>query len=103
MEMEKDEISLLLYLETRAVDFCGRIAVEKINDVDRKIMTMWNRSGFVQSGRIIVKDCTEQGSMWCRLSPEAYSKAADLRMDRAERGWEKKRYMTTEEKKGESK
>ena len=98
MKLTKDETSLLLYLETRAVDHAGRVDQRHMNDEDRKKCEDWADTGFISYGRIIATDCIPTGTHWVHLSTEAYALAALYRRERAERGWERKRYTTTEEK-----
>lgn len=103
--MTKDENSLLLYLETRAVDYSGRIDQMQMNDGDRRLLAEWSASGFVETGRICFKDVTaghrKQETNWVRLSEVAFQEAHRLRRERAERCWKNKTYKTTQEKRQE--
>lgn len=96
--MTKTEISLLLYLETRAVDHAGRINSQHINDDDLNILFKWKEEGFVESGRICFDDCKNYENMWVRLSPDALKIAYQERCAKADRMWNNKTYTTTEEK-----
>lgn len=100
--MNKEELSLLLYLETRAVDHRGRVDHDKMNDDDREILQRWSAAGFVRTGRIcfddILKNVNERCSTWISLSDEAFAAAHQERLSRARRTWEDKKYMTTDEK-----
>lgn len=96
--MTKDERSLLLYLETCAVDLAGRVHSEKMNDEDRAILTRWTKDGFVTHGRIIAADINRNGSLWVQLSEAAWEAAHKERRARAARMWEKRKYTTTAEK-----
>ena len=96
--MTNQEISLLLYLETRAVDFAGRVASEKMNDDDRAIAKRWAEKGYIQFGRIIMEDVNREGALWVKLSPQAMLDAHAERAARAERMWAARNFTTTEEK-----
>lgn len=98
--MTRNEISLLLYLETCAVDHCGRIDVRRLNEDDLRILRRWDsvrRNWLVRSGRIVAADCHASESMWCRLSRRAFRLAHAERLARAERFWRRKGYETTDE------
>ena len=98
--MTKDEKSLLLYLETRAVDHSGRVETVHMNATDTEIATRWSDTGFIKFGRIASDSLSGRSSSthWCLLSEGAWEKAAQLRRARAERTWEKRNYLTTLEK-----
>lgn len=51
-ELTKDERSLLLYLEARAVDHGGLVAATHMNEEDFAIANRWNREGFIRFSRI---------------------------------------------------
>jgi len=98
----KLERSLLLYLETRAVDYSGGVDARRMNDEDIAIAKRWNDEGFIGFGRIAFRDVgsptTPAGSVfWCELSDEAWSIVADLRRKRACRSWGKRSFMKTSE------
>lgn len=94
----KDERSLLLYFEDCAVNKSGRTNGRHMNDEDSEVARRWNKSGFVNSGRIVHKHCDHSGSTWCRLSDEAWEKASKLRKERGQRLWENRNYTTTTDK-----
>ena len=96
--MTKDEKSLLLFLETRAVDQSGKVQTEHMNDDDRKIVERWNSEGFVRYGRVASEDLNKHGTHWCHLSDEAWALAHAERKARAARLWIKRTWCTTEEK-----
>jgi hypothetical protein len=100
-EMTRDEKSLLLFLETCAVDLNGRVDVKHMNDEDMEIAKRWNSEKFIQFGRICSEDINSQGSHWCKLTINAFMDAHRLRLDRAHQGFTNKRYKTTEEKRNE--
>lgn len=99
--MNKDELSLLLYCEARAVDYGGRLHPKQMNDADHANLDKWNASGYVKSGRIVVADHNEDGSLWVWLSPQAFTDAQAERRARAKRIWEQERFTTTAEGRGE--
>jgi len=97
--MTKTESSLLLYLETCAVDRAGRINTLRLNAADMAILDVWNQSGFVQSGRVVSGCITGHGeSMWCHLSDAAFTSAATERRARADRLWKNRNYERTEDR-----
>ena len=51
-ELTRDEISLLLYLETRAVDNSGKVGIRHMNADDFTIAQDWHNEGFVQFGEL---------------------------------------------------
>lgn len=104
--MTKDELSLLLYLETRAVDHGGLIDNRNINPDDIEIIKRWHDEIFIVFGRVCmhsIKALSKRvghGSaltMWVVLSRDAWVKAAEERKARAQRLWEKRDWMTTAE------
>lgn len=96
-EMSRDERSLLLYFETRAVDYGGRVDVRMMNDGDMQIAKMWHENGFIRFGRIVIRDHNGDGTHWCKLSEEAWKLAHEERRAREKRLWLKKDWMTTED------
>lgn len=93
--MTRDELSLLLYLESCAVDHSGRTDPRRMNDEDRDILARWTKDGYVESGRVCAAD---GGGGWVRLSGTAYLNAYAERRARADRLWESRNYETTAEK-----
>lgn len=83
---KKNETSLLLYCESRAVDQRGILDVNRMNDDDRAILDRWKASGFVESGRVAFDDIPNRGwTTWVRLSDAAWILAHSERRARAER------------------
>lgn len=72
--MTSDERSLLLYFETRAVDYGGLIDTKHMDNEDREIADKWNEEGFIKSGRIKSHSIIVF-SHWCELSEEAWKLA----------------------------
>ena len=99
--MTKDERSLLLFMESCAVEKSGRVKAVHMNADDLKTAEQWNKEGFVKFGRIALEDISEFGSNWCRLSEEAWQLAFAERKDRANRIWDKRLWKTTAEKRKE--
>ena len=108
-EMKKAEKSLLMYLETRAVDHAGSIDSRKMNSEDFELAEKWNEEKFIEFGRICTEDIerkknfhpTENNKHWCHLSEEAFTIVHQLRKVRADSSWKNRTYMTTAEKKEE--
>jgi hypothetical protein len=101
-EMTKEEKSLLLFLETQAVDYWGKVDIRHMNEDDMNIAERWNKEGFVKFGRICYKDIKPAGvkvsTHWVNLSDKAWRAAGDERKARAIRCWNKRTWKTTEEK-----
>lgn len=95
--MSKDERSLLLFLETRAVDYGGRVNLQHMNKEDMDITEKWNKEGFLEFGRIVMRNHNSDGTNWCKLSDEAWKLAHKERKARAERMWKNKTWLSTEE------
>lgn len=89
MGMSHDELSLLLFFETAAVDRGGVLESARMNAGDFAIAKRWNESGFVRFGRIAFKDINNRGTNpsdhWCVLSEEAWIAAHAERRSRSER------------------
>jgi hypothetical protein len=98
-ELTKDQKSLLLFLETRQVDYGGRVNATHMNNEDMKIAEKWNEEGFVLFGRIVIRNHNSDGAHWCKLSNEAFEMAHKLRIERADRMWLNKTWLSTEESK----
>lgn len=96
-KMSKDERSLLLFLETRAVDYGGKIDARMMNQDDFDIAEKWNENGFIGFGRIVFRNIKGSETHWCRLSDEAWKLAHQERRNRWERMWLKKDWLTTED------
>lgn len=96
--MTGDELSLLLFLETRAVDHGGKVQTAHMNESDFEIADAWHKSGFVQFGRVRHRDITAGGSHWVRLSEAAWEAAHTERRARAKRMWAKRAWQTAAEK-----
>ena len=95
--MTKDEISLILYLETRIVDRIGRVDMEQINDVDLEIINKWKSEGLIQFGRIKIKDHNSDGTHWVDFSEKAWDLAHSQRQARGKRMVIERNYERTSE------
>lgn len=96
-EMSKDEKSLLLFLETRAVDYGGRINIKHMNQDDMDITKKWDNFKFIRFGRIVLRHHNGDGTHWCKLSEEAWALAHQERRARQKRLWEKRSWISTDE------
>ena len=78
-DMNKDERSVLLYFESQAVDYGGKIDSRRMNEIDFDIAKRWNESGFVRFGRIYSGDVIRVSSNifdhWVVLSDDAWTEA----------------------------
>lgn len=95
----QDHVSLLLYLECRAVDQRGAVDVRHMNEDDARLAAAWAEEGFISYGRICSADIRPRSFsvMWVFLSDRAHDEAAKARRDRAKRCWMKREFRTTDE------
>jgi len=107
MSLNRDEKSLLMFLETQAVDQGGLVNLVRMNEDDHAILKRWTESGFVKSGRVCSADIerlklssgrTKQRTMWAQLSEDAFEAAHKERRARAKRMWKSRSWQTTDEK-----
>lgn len=98
--MNRNEKSLLLYLETCAVDHAGRVNPLRMNEEDMEIIKKWTKEGIINFGRICSEDINSQGSLWVTLPEETFNLAHMERKARSVHMWEKRYYKTTSEKRG---
>ena len=101
-EMDKDERSLLLFLETQATDYGGLVDARHMNDEDMRIVEQWVEDGFVEFGRVCFEDVERLSGRrnvtnWVYLSAEAWGLAHSERHARAKRMWDKRTWSKTEE------
>jgi len=97
IQLSKVEKSLLLYLETRAVDYGGLVDISRMNEEDMSIAEQWNKSSFIKFGRVKIQYHNRDGTHWCKLSPEAFRLAHAERIARCERIWLSKKWLPTED------
>ena len=82
----QDEKSLLLYMETQAVDYGGKLQSVRMRAADFALAKRWHDAGFVQFG-LIANIKTTDGyarDLWCILSDEAWGIAHAERRARCE-------------------
>lgn len=91
-KMTKDEKSLLLFLETRAVDYAGRVNAKHMNESDFNIAIRWDKEEFIMFGRIRSKDINSNGAYFCRLTDKAMKLAHNERLARSKRMWKGRSY-----------
>jgi hypothetical protein len=107
----RTEQGLLLYLESRAVDYDGRLDDRHLNREDRAILKRWTAAGYVRSGRVAFRNPTTgepvvgrlmNGMTWATLSEDAWRHAHQLRRERARKADERRKaegeWETTDEK-----
>jgi hypothetical protein len=97
-EMSKDERSLLLFFESAAVDYGGKLNTAHMNKDDFKLAEKWTKDGFVKFERIASKflagtDKTHAVS----LSDIAWNIAHEERKERYKRIFSKKEWLTISE------
>lgn len=88
MKMNKNEASILTYLETCLVDSAGKIVSARMNAEDWAIMEKWKDKGLIDFGRRPFKDIPNTrtaSTHWVRFSESAYRLAYKCRQERAER------------------
>jgi hypothetical protein len=99
-DFTKAERSLLLYLETCAVDNFGLIDMRKMNAEDMAIANRWDELKFVRYGRIAfesIKSFSKPYMHWCELGELAWQLAHEERKARAARMLKKRTWTRTEE------
>lgn len=101
MKLSKNEKSLLMYLESRLVDHYGRVDMQRVNEDERKIIEKWSDGGFIKFGRIALKDAKRDGACWVQFTDQAWTVAHFARREMADRLWEHRGYMTTDEKRAD--
>lgn len=88
----KDERSLIVYLETRMVDHSGVVNLAHLNDTDRTTIEGWVARGLIEWGRLTdasIKNSdgrTKIETHWVILSEEALDIAYAERRARIKRG-----------------
>lgn len=97
-ELTKQQTSLLLFLETRAVNYLGGVAGTHMNAADFDQAKKWSDEGFIEFGRVASHCIADGVGHWVKLSDEAWALAGAERRARAERGWERRHFETTAER-----
>ncbi len=102
-QLTKDERSLLLFLETRAVDYGGRVKTPRMNGQDFDTAAEWSKQGFIRFGRIAARYNADNdyGTHWVELSAEAWQLAHEERRARYARLNKSRTWKTTEEHRAE--
>jgi len=87
MELTRNELNLLLYLETRATGHGGLFDGTQMEAEDISTAGRWNVTGFLQFGQINAAGITASNAAryWCILSDEAWGLAHAERRARCER------------------
>lgn len=99
--MTKEERSLLLFLETCAVDQGGGVDGRRMNEDDLAIAERWKADGFVLFGRIKHREISRLRRIgvvrthWCVLSDAAWTLAHQERRARADRMMADRKFSTT--------
>ena len=83
--MDKDERSLLLFLESCAVEHGGRVDIRHMNPQDLQIICQWVDEKLIEWGRIKSKDIKLHFTHWVILSDKAWKLAHKERRARCER------------------
>lgn len=92
------ERSLLLFLESCAVDKGGRVNVRHMNAEDMRLAEEWHAAGFIQFGRIASYNITNNSyTHWVALSDAAWVESGLLRAERGKRAWIQRQFQTTAE------
>lgn len=97
-KMNREELSLLLYLETRAVDHGGRVSGEHMNGEDYAIAKKWNDEGLLDFGRIASEDVTSSGGSYVIFNDKVFELAHAERKARAKRMLKKRVWKSIKEK-----
>lgn len=97
MELNKEEKSLLLYLETCAVDCSGAVDSRRMNKEDFDIAERWNKEGFINFCRIRFRYVGLGKTHCVVLSEGAWEMAHKERKARAARAYDKKTYQPATE------
>ena len=95
--MSKDEKSLLLFLETRGVDYGGRINIKHMNQEDMQIAERWSKEGFLEFGRIVIRNHNSDGTHYVKIPDSTFMIAHKLRLERAKRMYLNKTWLSTKE------
>lgn len=104
-KLTRDEKSLILFLETQAVDYCGIVRTIHMNQPDLKIAEKWNDEGFIVFHRRPWHEIESdpeylqkfQRTHYVILSDEAWTIAHVLRKLRGESNLFTKRDLKTDE------
>jgi hypothetical protein len=100
--MNKDELSLLLYLESCFVDFGGLVDCRRMNAEDFEIAKRWNKDGLIEFGHIYSKSIDElsnrNNTHFVTFGASAFELAHQERIARSKRMYEKRQWLKASEK-----
>lgn len=87
-DLSAEQLSTLLYLETRAVDHGGRVEAVKLNTGDMQLCREWHDEGFIEFRRLSWQEVRGAMTHKVSLSDDAWQIAHSERRKRAERSYE---------------
>ena len=85
---DRQKNSLLVYLETCAVDYSGKVVGARMNAEEIEQARQWHEEDYLQFGRLPFKDIPKQMAAtthWVVLSDNAWQDAHRLRRERSDR------------------
>ena len=86
-ELNRSQISTLLYFETCCVDRCGKVDSRRINSEDIKNAEEMEKMGLLHFGRIRIRDwgveVLKSGAHWVDLTDKGWEEAHKQRKARA--------------------
>ncbi len=97
MVKTRDQKSLILFLETRVVDYAGRVRIAHMSPDDSIQAKVWAKAGFIGFGRIVHQDINRDGTHWVTFTDEAWDAAHRERQAKGKRTRQKRSYQTTQE------
>lgn len=88
--MNREQISLLVYLETCMVDHGGKVEGCRINGDDHALIATWKEEGLVKFGRLFASEACQEGrsyeaTHWVLFTDKAWDLSHHFRRKRAER------------------
>ena len=98
LDLNREEKSLLIFLESGAVEYGGRVDSRCMNKEDLGIAKKWSENGFINFGRIYSKDISAHKTHWVVLSSTAWTLAHKERIERCRRIFGKRDWKKTTEK-----
>jgi hypothetical protein len=100
--MTREELSLLLFLESCYVDYGGLVDHRRMNAEDFEIAKRWNSEGLIEFGRLYSKSIFElsdkNNTHFVTLVASAFELAHQERINRAKRMYEKRQWLKASEK-----
>ena len=95
--MTKTELSLLLFFESRYVNYAGRVNTDHMNDEDFAIARRWSARSYIEFGRICSADIDADGAYYVLMSDDAVADAHKERIARIARMQAKRTWRSTKE------